>query len=210
MWLITPDFFISVVQKDPRSEMLCLRARAEGDLEILREKYLPSLGKTQKNKGTDYIFRAFAQKGAVAQAMAAIARDINYSNMKNETAKRRGAEREHIFHKVWAALLALEPKRPKWNPQPATLWDDARWDDDLDTSDLNDPYDYDFLTAQCPVCDEMVILSSGEVDPNLPEEELLAAVAKIAEDIGQECEWNDSGSHYGPLPMEALNRANAQ
>ena len=49
MWLITPVGFFSIVQKpsDVAADTLTVRARVQGDLEALREQFLPGLGAIQ-------------------------------------------------------------------------------------------------------------------------------------------------------------------
>lgn len=133
VWLITPEFFISVVLKKPTDTKLCLRARCAADLDRLRDKYLPSLGKTLKNKGTDYPFRAYADRDAAARAIADITTSITYSNMKNETHRILGPERERAYHNVWADLLALEPKQAKGRvSNDPLLFDESRFFDEYD------------------------------------------------------------------------------
>ena len=64
MWLITPVGFFSVVQKtgDIAADTLTVRARVRGDLDALREHYLPSLSPVQESKTNDYRFRAVAPR----------------------------------------------------------------------------------------------------------------------------------------------------
>jgi hypothetical protein len=107
MWLFTPFGFFSVVQK-PGDKFLTVRTRAKGDLERLREKYLPELSETITGAGTDYPFRATASHEAIGRALAAVAKDITYSNFKNEVARRMGHERAHVYGDVWRDLLQLE------------------------------------------------------------------------------------------------------
>lgn len=186
MWLFTRDGFYSVVDKAPEGK-LCVRARAAEDLDLLRSSYLPTLGRTIKNAGTDYPFRAFADREAVAEAAAAAVRDITYANFKNEVRARRGDEREGVYHSVWAALLRLEP--PLARPAPSL------WGRELDV--WEDDYQDPFTMTLCPVCGERVPIHNNEIDVTLPDEELLAQVKALAEAIGRECEYNDTGFHYG-------------
>ena len=57
MWLFTPDGFYSIVQK-PGYDHLTVRSRVASDLDILREKFMPTLSATDEGTGTDYRFRA--------------------------------------------------------------------------------------------------------------------------------------------------------
>jgi hypothetical protein len=40
--------------------------------------------------------------------MAAIVRDIGYSNFKSEVARRQDRSREAVYHKVWDVLWQLD------------------------------------------------------------------------------------------------------
>jgi hypothetical protein len=52
MWLFTNIGFFSAVQKSG-TDCLTIRSRVKGDLETLREKYLPELSPTIGHGGTD-------------------------------------------------------------------------------------------------------------------------------------------------------------
>jgi hypothetical protein len=79
MWLLTPLGFYSIVQKPGEAE-LCIRARDAGDLDRLRARYLPTLTGTPETRSGDYRYRAWVAREALAEGLAAIARDLNYSN----------------------------------------------------------------------------------------------------------------------------------
>jgi hypothetical protein len=113
MWLITRIGFFSVVQKhgDEASGTLTVRARVRGDLETLREKYLPSLGPIQENVETDYSYLGTAPRAEVSSAMARMIADVNYSNLKHEVAKRQGQKRSLLYHEVWDVLYRLQTDR---------------------------------------------------------------------------------------------------
>lgn len=110
MWLITPCGFFSVVQKpsDKQTGTLTVRARVRGDLEALREQFLPNLGQITESKTNDYRFRAVTPQEDVAVAMAEMVRQICYSNFKSEVARRQGAQRAHLYHEVWNVLYQLQ------------------------------------------------------------------------------------------------------
>lgn len=111
MWLITTFGFFSVVQKRGTTH-LTIRSRVRGDLEQLKQRYLPSLGPIQDShesgKHTDYRYRAAADHEAVALAMAAAVRDIGYDNFKNEVGKRQGYDRAEVYSSVWGCLYELQ------------------------------------------------------------------------------------------------------
>ncbi len=123
MWLITPLGFFSIVQKqgDSSAGTLTIRARAKGDLEALREAYLPSLGPIIANAGSDYRYRAQALRTDVARAMGEITQDIAYDNFKNEVQMRQGSTRAKIYHKVWGALYGIAEPEKQQSSHPANL-----------------------------------------------------------------------------------------
>ena len=59
MWLTTPIGFYSIVEKvwDKDEGLLTVRARVREDLDVLRDRYLPSLGPTSEDPRSDYRFR---------------------------------------------------------------------------------------------------------------------------------------------------------
>jgi len=125
MWIFTTFGFFSVVQK-PGEELLCVRARSAADLDRLRGAYLPGLHPTQVGGGTDYPYRAHVDRTEFAGCLADIVRDLSYPNFKSAVSNESGHERGHTYHKVWAALCAVEnehdaapvAKAPKHKPPP--------------------------------------------------------------------------------------------
>jgi hypothetical protein len=107
MWLLIPEGFYSIVQK-PGDVELCVRARDRVDLDRLRETYMPGLGPTKETPGHDYRYRAWVSREALAEGLAAVARDLAYSNFKSEVG-RREPERAQVYHKVWSDLGEIQP-----------------------------------------------------------------------------------------------------
>jgi hypothetical protein len=107
MWIFTDVGFFSIVQKRD-TDFLTVRARVAGDLDRLREKYMPELSGTKATPRNDYPFRANIGHEAFAAGLAAVARNLNYDNFKNHVAKTMGYEREDVYHNVWATLLQLQ------------------------------------------------------------------------------------------------------
>ena len=108
MWLFTPEGFVSVVSGEEFGSELQVRARSEGDLERLRASWFPELGETRTIAGRDYPFRALCAKEDLAQALARMARGIDYTNFKDTVAQRHSQKRAKIYSKVWADCLAIE------------------------------------------------------------------------------------------------------
>jgi hypothetical protein len=107
MWVMSEVGFFSIVRKAGDDD-LTIRARAEGDLAALRQTYLPSMSPLVVGAGTDYPYRVRAEVEALAEAMAAITRQIDYANFKARVHERQGAGRAHAYARVWTDLLALE------------------------------------------------------------------------------------------------------
>jgi hypothetical protein len=113
MWLFTTTGFFSVVEKpiDDRpntTPMLAVRSRVPGDLEALREKYMPELTATIATPRADYKFRAAISHTDFARGLARLAEDIHYDNFKSAVGKTQGYQREHVYHGVWNAAMQLE------------------------------------------------------------------------------------------------------
>jgi hypothetical protein len=71
MWLLIPEGFYSIVQKQGEDE-LCVRARVGADLDRLRERYLPALGETVETTGADHRYRAWIGRDDLAAGMAEV------------------------------------------------------------------------------------------------------------------------------------------
>ncbi|MFM8548717.1 MAG: NUDIX hydrolase [Betaproteobacteria bacterium] len=121
MWLMTPFGFFSVVQKpdDKKAATLTIRARVRGDLERLRDSYLPSMSNIAANAGSDYRYRAKALRSEVSSAMAKIVSDIEYANFKDEVAQRQGKVRAGLYGQVWQVLYELPDHHAVGKPTAA-------------------------------------------------------------------------------------------
>jgi len=106
MWLVTTLGFFSVVQKDGESD-LTVRARSRGDLDRLREQFLPDLGPTVEGAGTDYQYRAKVSHQHFSAGAARMTENIDYDNFKNAVAKRMGHQRASAYSNVWRDLWAI-------------------------------------------------------------------------------------------------------
>lgn len=107
MWLLTHFGFFSTVKK-PGEDDLTVRTRNAGDLDRLRERYLPKLGPTIEGAGTDYPYRALTSAEDLANGMGKMVRDLDYSNFKSEVGRRMGPGRSRVYSRVWGDLRAIE------------------------------------------------------------------------------------------------------
>lgn len=112
MWLFTPIGFFSIVKK-PQTTCLTIRARVRGDLDALRDRYLPELSPTIGHGGTDYPWRATATREAVAEATRLMVMDIDYPNFKSEVGAKQGHARASHYGAVWNVLYDMAEKGPK-------------------------------------------------------------------------------------------------
>jgi len=110
MWLITPMGFFSIVCKpgDEEQGALTVRSRVKSDLEALGKNFLPSLGAIVEGAGTDYRYRAKAQRDDIGKALALMVQQLDYGNFKNEVAHRQGKYRASVYGKVWEVLYNLQ------------------------------------------------------------------------------------------------------
>ena len=110
MWLFNTCGFFSVVVKpgDAAAGMITVRARVKGDLDALRERYLPELGPLMTRAGTDYPFQAQAPRAAFAEAMSRLALELDYAEFKDTVLTRQGPQRARIYGKIWRDLIELE------------------------------------------------------------------------------------------------------
>ena len=107
MWITTTIGFFSAVQKR-NTDFVTIRARARGDLDRLRERYLPELSETMDHVGTDYQYRATATHEQWANALSQLCMDLDYGNFKNAVAREMGWRRERVYHEVWATMSRID------------------------------------------------------------------------------------------------------
>lgn len=117
MWLFTKVGFFSAVQSsEPRPELgaqadvLSIRARFEGDLDLFRKSYAPELSETVYLRGRDYPYRAYITKEKFAEALCRAALDLDYGNFKGMIMDVMGLAREQLYAKVWGVMHNAEAK----------------------------------------------------------------------------------------------------
>lgn len=108
-----------------KPEVLQVRARVRGDLDLLRTKYLPELSETIELKGRDYPYRGYTDRACLSAAMVAIVHDLTYSNFKNEVERVQGLPREKLYARVWSVMYQAESKIQEIEE------DERRWRENL-------------------------------------------------------------------------------
>jgi hypothetical protein len=142
MWIYTPWGAFSVVKQRGSTGALTVRARLQSDLEQLRVRHLPTLGPVLHTTMTDYPFRAFVSPADFAKALAEIAEAIDYPNVKAETMRVSGLDRERVYHNIHAATVGLENvgKRVVAPNSDDEHWDDIDYGDDGGGDDFLDDH----------------------------------------------------------------------
>lgn len=116
MWLITTrGFYSAVAKREDGDTHVTVRARNKQDLDNLAD-LLPDC-KPYKQKGyTDYEWRLRCTKDQWAETVAILAKEIDYSNFKDEVKRKQGWKRASTYGRVWSVLLDLErPGRFKYS-----------------------------------------------------------------------------------------------
>jgi hypothetical protein len=104
MWLHIPaSGWFSIVASADDDQVLVVRARVRDDLKRLQSHI--RLGPIKAHAGTDYAYRCDATRDAVAEGLADLAANLDYTNVKSETLRVLGSNREASMHRVWALLL---------------------------------------------------------------------------------------------------------
>lgn len=109
MWLFTDFGFFSIVAKREDQGLLCVRARARGDLEAFAA--LVNLGvpprervKIMETPNADYGFRFVARSSLVGAVIAEQIQSIDYDNFKSKIGE-TDVKRERMYHDVWRVMF---------------------------------------------------------------------------------------------------------
>lgn len=141
MWLFTVIGFFSVIEHRDDKELLLIRARVKGDLERLKEKFLPNLGPILATPtGADYPYRALAWRSDFSNAMLKMVSHLNYTNFKSAVSKNQDWPRHDLYMKVWSIMKSAEStlrdlerkekERGKSGSSQGVLWTNgAYWED---------------------------------------------------------------------------------
>ena len=106
MWIFTPTGFLSIVDKGGDGTTLLVRGRRKGEIESIFPG--ASVEITRRN---DYLYRARIDREQVAQVMAEMIRNLNYSNYKSTI-------HDHALHdacmEVWEVMYRYQGRN---NPE---------------------------------------------------------------------------------------------
>ncbi len=121
MWLFTTFGFFSIVQKGCGTDEVQVRARRRSDLEALRER-LPGPREIVETPWADYRYRLVVTKRELGRIVAQAIGDIDYPNFKEAVRAGGGdAARMSAYHRVWGALLGLQPDQRLPGPDEQAL-----------------------------------------------------------------------------------------
>lgn len=100
MWVFLNTAFLSIVQDRDDPSRLLVRSRFAGDI----ERAFAALENLDvfEMADSDYRYRAFVPRQAVADRMAQAAQEVDYDNFKNSI---REPKRVHAAHDIWEAWL---------------------------------------------------------------------------------------------------------
>ena len=105
MWLITPRGFYSAVAKhDDGEEFVTVRARSEHDIRNLCDLID---AEPSRDDGTDYRWRIRCPKSEWANAVSAMAGEIDYPNFKTRIAREDPA-RARLLARLWDVLYDIQ------------------------------------------------------------------------------------------------------
>jgi hypothetical protein len=107
MWLFTQHGFFSVVRDVEINTRYAIRARSRADLVALRLAYLRDTHSIVATPARDYPWRIYVSKKEWVDLATKAAKDVDYTNFKGQVYRTQGKERAHLYHDVWATMLAL-------------------------------------------------------------------------------------------------------
>lgn len=92
------------------NRVIQVRSRRAIDLDRLRAIYMPDLGPTIRMTKTDYQYRAYCTRRDLADALALIALDINYTKFKDTPRdEMKDPALSHAYGMIWSAALNAFP-----------------------------------------------------------------------------------------------------
>lgn len=104
MWIFTREGFLSIVEHDSKSDILLVRSRFGGHIQRIFGDV-----KVEELEKSDYEFRAEIPKAEVAEVLAKLVKEINYSNFKDELKySAKSGEIDKVYERrCWATYNAI-------------------------------------------------------------------------------------------------------
>lgn len=104
MWICLNNAFLSIVTDPESPDMLLVRARRPGDIELV----FPD-AEVARRPGRDYLYRASIHRDEVAATIACCVLKITYPNFKDSV---RNAELHDAYARVWGVMASTQAVRP--------------------------------------------------------------------------------------------------
>jgi hypothetical protein len=112
LWIPSAGYFSVVKTNECPDGHLVVRSRQFHDLVRLRDS-IPELGKVIETPKRDYGFRAYVPQVAFADGLRSIALGLDYENVKAESYRCLGHDRQWQLHQVHELLSRPEPPPKK-------------------------------------------------------------------------------------------------
>lgn len=200
MWIAMNNGFVSITQ--PRASAVPARLKLIDPLQVRARKarHLTALfpgAEIFENVGTDYQFRVFVERTAIAERIAQVIGGLNYDNFKNSV---REDALHDAYSNIWGTMMRYASggfDRPRGRYTPSFLEHIERFDDfddeddfepegrfaDCSRSDCRDDY-------PCPVCIQKAIDEFDSEPANIAAE-ADAIVEDRYGDFDSGDEWDD-------------------
>jgi hypothetical protein len=111
MWIIAKEGFVSIVAHRDNANWVLVRARAKADIEYFAEQIDQMFGGDANVRGrisserpSDYEYRMWVTRAAIALVIAAEVDAIDYTNFKSSV---RDGFRHDVYMSVWTALSRI-------------------------------------------------------------------------------------------------------
>jgi hypothetical protein len=110
MWIMHPNFFISIVRKGAPGEWQ-IRARTRRHLERLIKLAKLDGQKIIATTFSDYAFRVVVSAEDMDKVFSYLRESVSYQNVKSATAAIEGNEKyEQLMHRVWSTMNLLQDR----------------------------------------------------------------------------------------------------
>jgi hypothetical protein len=104
MWIMQNQSFLSIVDAADKQNCLLVRARRQGDIEVVFPK-----ASVVVLVGRDYRYRAEIPRSEVAAAMARAVMDLGYPNFKSSVSD---PNLHRAYAECWSTMAALQEYAP--------------------------------------------------------------------------------------------------